>query len=154
MHVVCKKLIWTLNIIFVQVYPCDKHLQSQKLEWKCFVHFSVKEFLYNIFLSLLLDSVLRSVIPFPHSRFNILRLPSSPLKCALVYRKFFSVKQQLCLYCKRNQTKTCFTGICYQRNYRQHTKVRSVRSNSLSHEAHMWNDFYDRHRWNAPKAIT
>ena len=87
MHIVCKKLIWTLNIIFVQVYPCDKHLQSQKLEWKCFVHFSVKEFLYNIFLSLLLDSVLRSVIPFPHSRFNILRLPSSPLKCALVYRK-------------------------------------------------------------------
>ena len=82
MHVVCKKLIWTLNIIFVQVYPCDKHLQSQKLEWKCFVHFSVKEFLYNIFLSLLLDSVLRSVIPFPHSRLNILRLPSSPLKCA------------------------------------------------------------------------
>ena len=45
MHIVCKKLIWTLNIIFVQVYPCDKHLQSQKLEWKCFVHFSVKEFL-------------------------------------------------------------------------------------------------------------
>ena len=84
-----QKINMTLNTIFVQVYPCDKHLQSQKLEWKCFVHFSVKEFLYNIFLSLLLDSVLRSVIPFPHSRFNILRLPSSPLKCALVYRKFF-----------------------------------------------------------------
>ena len=146
MHVVCKKLIWTLNIIFVQVYPCDKHLQSQKLEWKCFVHFSVKEFLYNIFLSLLLDSVLRSVIPFPHSRLSI-----------LITAAIFAIKmcmQQLCLYCKRNQTKTCFTGICYQRNYRQHTKVRSVRSNSLSHEAHMWNDFYDRHRWNAPKAIT
>ena len=47
-----------------------------------------RNFLYNIFLSLLLDSVLRSVIPFPHSRFNILRLPSSLLKCALVYRKF------------------------------------------------------------------
>ena len=92
MHIVCKKLIGTLNIIFVQVYPCDKHLQSQKLEWKRFVHFSVKEFLYNISLSLLFDSVLRSVIPFPHSRFNILRLPSSPLKCTLVYRKFFSVK--------------------------------------------------------------
>ena len=84
-----KKLIWTLNIIFVQVYPCEKHLQSQKLEWKCFVHFRVKEFLYNIFLSLLFDSVPRSVIPFPHSIFNILQLLSSPLKCALVYRKFF-----------------------------------------------------------------
>ena len=44
-------------------------------------------FLYNIFLSLTFDSVLRSVIPFPHSRFNILLLPSSPLKRALVYRK-------------------------------------------------------------------
>ena len=82
-----KKLIWTLNIIFVQVYLCDKYPQSQKLEWKCFVHFSVKEFLNNNFLSLTFDSVLRSVIPFPHSRFNVLRLPSSPLKCALVYRK-------------------------------------------------------------------
>ena len=52
-----------------------------------FGHFSVKEFLYNIFLSLIFDSVLRSVIPFPHSRFNFLRQTSSPLKCALVYRK-------------------------------------------------------------------
>ena len=52
-----------------------------------FGHFSVKEFLYNIFLSLKFDSVLRSVIPFPHSRFSFLRQTSSPLKCALVYRK-------------------------------------------------------------------
>ena len=40
-----KVAVITLNIIFVQVYPCDKHLHSQKLEWKCFVHFSVKDFL-------------------------------------------------------------------------------------------------------------
>ena len=43
--------------------------------------------LRNIFLSLIFDSVLLSVIPFPHLRFNVLRLPSLPLKCALVYRK-------------------------------------------------------------------
>ena len=54
--------------------------------------------------------------------------------CISIQKNSFSVKQQLCLYCKRNQTNTCFTGICYQRNYRQHTKVRSVGSNSLLHE--------------------
>ena len=54
--------------------------------------------------------------------------------CISIQKNSFSVKQQLCLYCKRNQTNTCFRGRCYQRNYRQHTKVRSVGSNSLSHE--------------------
>ena len=54
--------------------------------------------------------------------------------CISIQKNSFSVKHQLCLYCKRNQTNTCFTGRCYQRNYRQHTKVRSVGSNSLSNE--------------------
>ena len=53
------------------------------------LYISVLRNLNNVFLSLLFDSVPRSVIPFPQSRFNILRVPSSPLKCALVYRKFF-----------------------------------------------------------------
>ena len=50
------------------------------------LYISVLRNLNNVFLSLLFDSVPRSVIPFPQSRFNILRVPSSPLKCALVYR--------------------------------------------------------------------
>ena len=105
--------------------------RSQKLEWNCFVHFSVKEFLYNIFLSLIFYSVLPSVIQFPHS-FEIQCFTAAIFAIKIsVQKNSFSVKQQLCIYCKRNQTNMCFTGICYQRNYRQHTKVRSVGSNSL-----------------------
>ena len=99
--------------------------------------------LRNIFLSLIFDSVLLSVIPFPHLRFNVLRLPSLPLKCALVYRKLLYrwSSNYWYVFIAKEIRQMCFTGMCYQRNYRQHTKVRSVRSNSLSHEAHVWNDF-------------
>ena len=38
-----------------------------------------------MFLSLIFNSVLRSVISFPHSGFFVLGLPSSALKCTLEY---------------------------------------------------------------------
>ena len=65
-------------------------LSSNKAVILVFLHFSIREFLYKIFLPLIFDSVFRSVTPFPDSRFQVLGLPSSPLKCALEYTaKFF-----------------------------------------------------------------
>ena len=136
MHIACKKLIWTLNIIFLQVYPCDKYLQSQILEWKCFIHFSVKEFLHNIYFSVI-DIWFRTPFRDSVSSFEIQYFTAAIFAikmCISIQKIFFSVKQQLCLYCKRNPINSCFTGICYQRNYGQHTKVRSVGSNSLWQE--------------------
>ena len=114
-------------IVVINIY------RSQKLEWKCFAHFSVKEFLYNIFLSLIFDSVLRSVIPFPHSRFNVLRLPSSPLKCALEYaaKFFFGEAATMSLLQKKSEKHELYR---YMLSKKLQATYLSVGSNSLSHE--------------------
>ena len=99
---------WSGNVLYISV--------SKNFYIKFFCHWYLIPYSVAWFRFLIRDSI-------------VLRLTSSPLKCALVYRKkSFSVKQQLCLYCKRNQTNTCFTGICYQRNHRQHTnEIREAR---------------------------
>ena len=94
---------------------------------------SVKEFLYNIFLSLILfwlrtsfrDSVSSFGIPCFRAAIFAIKM------CIRIYRKILFRWSSSYVFIAKEIRHTCFTGICYQRNYRQHTKVRTVGSNSL-----------------------
>ena len=115
-------------ILVINIY------RSQKLDWKCFVHFSVKEILYNIFLSLIFDSVFRSVIPSPHSGFHVLELPSSPWNWVLEYtaKFYFGEAATMSLLQKKSGKNVLYRYMLSKK--RQHTRVRTVGSKMLSHE--------------------
>ncbi|KAM7426088.1 hypothetical protein ABFA07_022578 [Porites harrisoni] len=68
------------------------------------LYISVSRYFYigNIFLSLIFDSVFRSVTPFPDSRFQVLGLPSVHQN---MQQNSFSVKQQLSLLQKKSADK-------------------------------------------------
>ena len=99
MHIVYKKLTWTLNIIFVQVYPCQKHLQILEIGVEMFCTFQCQGiFIYFSVIDIWFPTPFRDSV----SSFEIQRFTAAIFAIQMCIREGDIGGYPIPQYCEKN----------------------------------------------------